>query len=284
MILSRSECPLCAGTVSQLWMDQSKPTHYNRCRSCGTVYASPYAPPEERFAWLDEHFSAGDLAEQNAAYRQPALAVEAELIKHHKTTGRLLDIGCNLGDFFAGFPDPAWQRFGVELSPSAAAHAAKTYQAEVFVGQLQEAAYPSDAFDLVTMIDMFYYLDDPVSDLHEVGRIVKPDGLLALEITGQRYQFLRSRGPLCWLAEKRWTRLDSASPYLHWPSPQGMQRVLERAGLRVIAWYPVPHITSGNAIIRFALSRYYSFFKAANRHPSRLSYVPKYLCLAQPFH
>jgi len=265
-------------------MDKHKATHYNRCHGCGTVYASPYTPTAERIVWLDEHFSVGDLAEQNAAYRQPALVIEAELIKQYKSAGRLLDIGCNLGDFFVGFPDPTWQRFGVELSPSAAAYAAKTHQADVFAGRLEEAAYPAALFDLVTMIDMFYYLEEPVRDLLEVRRTMKPDGLLALEITGQRYQFIRSRGPFCWLAERRWTRLDSASPYLHWPSPQGMKRVLERAGFQVVAWHPVPHITSDHSIINAALSRYYGFFAAANKRPSRLSYVPKYLCLAQPFH
>jgi SAM-dependent methyltransferase len=177
------------------------------------------------------------------------LAQEATILKSHITSGRLLDIGCDLGDLFNWFPDPIWQRFGVELSPSAAAYARKTYDAQVFTGTVREAALPNAFFDLVTMIDMLYYVDDPRADLEEVKRIIKPGGLLAIEISGQGYQLMRSRGFLCWLLDHRWTRLNTDSSYLYWFSPKGLEKLLGNCGFRTNSTYIFSATTSGEFII-----------------------------------
>jgi len=57
------------------------------------------------------------------------------------------------------------------------------------VGTIHDAAFADESFDLVTMIDMLYYLDDPRADLDRVVRLLKPGGCLAIEVTGEAYQF-----------------------------------------------------------------------------------------------
>lgn len=195
----------------------------------------------------------------------------------------MLDIGCDLGDFFEWFPDPKWERYGVELSSSAADYAAKTYMAKVFTGTVQEAKYPTSSFDLVTMIDLIYYLDDPVGDLHDIRRILKPDGLLAIEATGQAYQLFRSRGPLCWLLERRWTRLHTDSAYLQWQTPQGLKQLLARSDFQIVDWYVVPSPKQSSIIQRSVSRAHYAAISAIyRRNLSALAYTPKYLCLARP--
>ena len=43
-----------------------------------------------------------------------------------------------------------------------------------YAGDLIQAEFPEAYFDLVTMLDMIYYLDDPKANLLEVRRILKP--------------------------------------------------------------------------------------------------------------
>jgi len=275
-------CPVCETDDHVVWMEDGKPTRYVRCRTCGTIYASPRASQESRYAWLDMTFGYGEKAFQNSKSRQATLAQEAAILKEHITKGQLLDIGCDLGDLFTWFPNPSWHRFGVELLPSAAAYASKTYNAQVFAGTVQQANFPDAFFDLVTMIDMLYYVDDPRADLEEVKRVIKPGGLLAIELAGQTYQFLRSRGLLCWLLDHHWTRLSTDSSYLYWFSPEGLEKLLNQCGFRIAGVYIVGSPTSSSSL-RNHLAEAYRILISDMFHVSHrfLTWAPKYLLIAE---
>jgi SAM-dependent methyltransferase len=147
------------------------------------------------------------------------LALEAAIVHRHVRRGRLLDVGCDTGAFFEGFPDPEWQRFGVELSASAASYAARTYKAKVFAGRVREQQLSTAFFDVVTMIDMLYYAEDPRAELSEALRVLKPGGLLVIEFAGQAWSLQRGRGLASLLIDGRWSRLHSDSRNLYWFRP-----------------------------------------------------------------
>lgn len=275
-------CPVCGPSPVKTWLDDGKPTRYVRCQTCSTVYASPRTPWAVRYAWLDQAFGFGQTALQNEASRRPALEREAGLLQQRISRGRLLDIGCDTGMLFEWFCSPEWERHGVEVSPSAAAHAAHTYQAQVFSGTVTEAKYPNTYFDLVTMIDMLYYVDNPAQDLREVARILKPDGLLAIELTGQAYQLTRSRGLLSLAIDRRWTRLQTDSAYLYWFSPLGLEKLLIQNGFEVIAWQIVSSPQRTNRIAGYISALYFRSMEWTVRHLHRaLTWAPKYLCIAR---
>lgn len=275
-------CPMCGASACTVWMEDGKRTRYVRCSECQTIYASPRASYSARYAWLDEMFAVNQSAMQNALNRRPALAKEAAILQQYVAGGRLLDIGCDLGDMFEWFCDSSWQRYGVELSPSAATFAAEKYSAQVHAGTILSAAYPSAAFDLVTMIDVFYYLDDPKTDLREVARILKPNGWLAIEMPGQFYQLFRSRGLLCWLLEKRWTRLHTDSAYLFWPNPMALKTILNACGFEVVGWHAIQSPEQPNQFQSWMSNLYFSGISLITRSDFQvLTLTPKYLCVAR---
>jgi len=276
------DCPVCGPAPSSVWMDDGPSTRYRRCHVCRTVYASPRASRVSRHRWLHETFSLGHSAIEIAAGRHGALAAEAAILQRLKSSGSILDIGCDLGVLFEWFSGREWQRHGVELSPSAATYASSTYSAQVFAGTLCQAAYPAAQFDLVTMIDMLYYVDNPKDDLREVVRVLKPNGFLAIEITGQAYQLTRSRGPLCMLLDRRWTRLQSSSSYLFWPHPGGLLRLLQDCGFQVVAWHVIPSPPQSNPVTSMLSHLHFTALSVLSRRFHKfLTLAPKYLCIAK---
>jgi SAM-dependent methyltransferase len=274
-------CPVCEMAPSKLWLDDGKPTQYRQCLECETIYASPRIPYQERHAWLSEKFSVDKGTLENANSRRSALKLEAEIIQKHINFGRMLDIGCSTGTLFEFFPQTSWDRNGVELSSSAAEFANKTHGCQVFTGTLNAAQYPSRHFDLITLIDMLYYVDYPDVVIQEIHRILKPGAFLAVEIAGQAYMLRRNFGLIPWLLDGKWSRAGTDSSYIYWFSPNGLQRLLQNCGFLISTWYIIPSPRHASLAINMATSAH---FKVANwclrLTAKALTWAPKYLCIA----
>lgn len=235
--IERVPCALCGQSDAATFIQGCGPRQIVRCRRDGLVYVSPRLPAThivESFGTFvtDEN---QDLFESQ---RGRTLRREAGQIKALKRGGSLLDVGCATGPFFANFPEPSWRLFGVEPCRQGADYARRRYQADVFQGVLRDAHWPEEFFDVVTILDSLFYFPNPLVELMEARRVLKRDGVLALEIPGFTYKLLRERGPLCWLFDRKWSRLKPESMHLYHFSPRTLRLLLEKAGYRVVKAFP----------------------------------------------
>jgi SAM-dependent methyltransferase len=91
------------------------------------------------------------------------------------SAGKVLDVGCGLGFLLSGI-DERWEKHGVEISEYAAAQALK--YGTVLCGVLKGARYAADYFDVVVWYHVIEHLKDPVDELLEIRRVLKPAGKL----------------------------------------------------------------------------------------------------------
>ncbi len=88
---------------------------------------------------------------------------------------KILDIGCGLGFLLSGINDK-WKKYGLEVSSFAAERANK--YGKIFCGNLREADYEPDYFDVVVLYHVIEHMNEPAKELQEVKRILKPYGKL----------------------------------------------------------------------------------------------------------
>jgi len=209
------------------------------------------------------------------------MAAEAAAIKALVPSGRILDVGCGVGELLTHFAGQDWARYGVEIAASAAAYAEQAHDASVHVGTLLDAPFADGFFDVVTFIDVLYYSDDPQRELAAARRLLRPGGIIAIEVTGLSYQVVRSRGPVCLMVDGQWSRLRTDA-HLYWFSPDAIFAMLEQAGLTVVRSDVVPSPLSTRVIGRQLRRAHHALgsFLAA-RSPRLLSWAPKYLVLAR---
>lgn len=96
--------------------------------------------------------------------------------------GRLLDVGCGAGYFLDAGREAGWEVQGVELSPAAVQVGREQLGLDIFQGTLEQAALQDQAFDILTMFEVLEHLQDPGPVLREAWRVLRPDGLLAVQV------------------------------------------------------------------------------------------------------
>jgi len=94
-------------------------------------------------------------------------------------TPRLLDVGCSSGALLLVAKDCGYTTTGVEPAIQAA-NTARGLGFDVFPGFLQDARYPDNHFDVVTLFEVIEHLLEPAKLITEIHRILKPGGLLLI--------------------------------------------------------------------------------------------------------
>lgn len=174
-----------------------------RCSLCGQLVSQITA---HDFASSMEEFNTprGTLPTQRTQRRHDVRAVKLFrmlLAFLHADPGdvRLLDVGCSSGALLGSARRHGFEVEGVEPAAQAAEYARRT-GLTVFQGYLQDACYPDEKFDAVTLMEVIEHLPDPHALLKEVWRILKPNGMLVVgtgngaswtvRLVGARWRYL----------------------------------------------------------------------------------------------
>lgn len=160
----------------------------------------------------------------------PLLAAKArfgygDLCPPFVPNGTLLDIGCGPGHYLAHMRELGWNVLGLDLSPHAAEIARSAYGIDVTVGTLASAHFSDGGCAVVTMSHSLEHVPDPVAELKDCYRILRPQGRLVL-ITPN------AAGLMSRLFGKHWVSLDPPRHLSHF-TPATLRRCVELAGFRV---------------------------------------------------
>jgi 2-polyprenyl-3-methyl-5-hydroxy-6-metoxy-1,4-benzoquinol methylase len=97
---------------------------------------------------------------------------------------------------------------------------------EVFVGELREAHFSAEEFDVVTLFHVLEHVLDPYSFLLEVNRILKENGLLVIRTPNIDSLISKVVG-------KYWSWVDPPR-HLFYFSPDTLKKMLEKTGFGLI--------------------------------------------------
>lgn len=199
-----------------------------RCRRCGLVYVGAVPTREELERFYGRGYFEGEVFADYTAEREARLhegRVRARRVARLEPAGRLLDVGCAAGYFLAA-ASARYAVRGVEISAYAAGRARADFGLDVVTGELADAGFDDDAFDVVTMWDTIEHLVDPSATIAEAARIVRPGGLIAIS-TGNVEGRLARRGL------ERWSLLAPPG-HLFFFSPATLTRMLGDHGFEVV--------------------------------------------------
>lgn len=180
-------CTLCEGTeyrVLRLWA-----THpLARCTRCGLVTLAAKPPATAIREFYRCAYGEDWLRRAADDHRQELFTELLEEILRRRVRGRLLDVGCGSGLLLHLAGQYGWKTTGVEISSPACRRAKEQFGLNLFQGELADARFPEAAFDVVTFIDVLNHVADPLWQLREAYRVLKPGGLIVVRVPNFCFQ------------------------------------------------------------------------------------------------
>lgn len=159
-------CPICGQANAQEWLRAPDRFHGRRekytlvrCQGCSMVWLTNPPKPSEMYRHYTEAYhklisASGENAPHRWRHRKAALAP-------HKQSGALLDLGCSSGSFLESMKGNAWKLSGIEMSAEGARTAEARSGARIFVGDIPDAPFAPESFDVITCFDVLEHVYAP---------------------------------------------------------------------------------------------------------------------------
>lgn len=161
-----SDCPVCSEKALP-----GRLPGVEECPSCGLAFKA------------DRYFGAAIYEEglEDGIYGAAKAGLFKETLDRLELAvpgkGRLLDIGCATGEFLKAAAARGWHAEGVELNPALALKA-EAAGFEVSPLSVEQAMLDKNAYDAVTVFEVFCLMDKPAAAAAELFKVMRPGGML----------------------------------------------------------------------------------------------------------
>jgi 2-polyprenyl-3-methyl-5-hydroxy-6-metoxy-1,4-benzoquinol methylase len=202
-----------------------------KCTKCGLVYLNPRPEKEDIKKYYPPWYHSRAQAQVTDISKtkiwgipwREAMRYKAAPILRYKKKGRILDIGCGDGSLLKFLKDSGWQTYGVELQDSSSLYAQNVLGLNVFSGRFEEANYPEDSFDVITLFHVLEHLPNPSGTLKKAYMLLRKDGFLLIAVPN--LHSLEAK-----IFRSKWVGI-SAPLHLYHFTPRTLQMMLKSCGL-----------------------------------------------------
>ena len=248
-------CPSCDGTDFRVLQVPNDGPTLHVCNGCG-MYINAGAV---QGGHIEETYD-GDY--QEALYGKSARRKlrdsrrRLRIIEALRGSGAFLDIGCSLGYFVQAARDNGWDAHGVDVSEYAV-KSCRDRGLEVIVGDMQHLDFPDATFDVVNLRHVLEHDVDLWRSLAEIRRVLKPEGLLILEVPCVECLQVRQK-------QERYIKFWHPYHY-YWFSRRSVRNILTRAQYTQVPMPRYGRVLAGTPLdnLRFVLWRTHAHLRRA---------------------
>lgn len=188
------KCPWCDSNKTQinLWVKDlfltQETFEIHECNNCGLLFTEPRPSQNEigKYYQSEEYYShkenkKGFIPKLYEMVKSINLKNKYNMATAGLTKGKVLDIGCGVGDFLQTMEANGWKTTGIEPSEDAKTIACQRINATLLlpeeINQLQDESY-----DLITMWHVLEHIDDLKEEIKQLQRLLKKGGRLLLAL------------------------------------------------------------------------------------------------------
>ncbi len=227
-------CTLCNGTTFETLREKLRHDIVRkvfRCTECGLVFLDQAEANAQEFynkqyrklypAVIGKELTPKEFFNINMPFQRARL----EKIRHLlKPDMRVLDIGSSAGMFLNEIRPHVGEVIGDEFDEVYAQFARDTFGITTYTTPLEETDLAPNSFDLISALEVFEHIADPLRFLETVKRYLKPGGILYCEVPNHDESLLSI------FDVPGYRDFYYREPHLFYYNPDTLKRMLERAG------------------------------------------------------
>lgn len=218
-------CPACGSVPVGRPLESFHGSSLFACPHCDLHYWHPVAMPDA--SWYEAAYQGRDRTAMPLEPGHRFFLADPRAPKR----GRLLDLGCGVGNFVAAARDAGFDAAGIEFDPAAVRFAQQHYGLDKVFAMRPErfrAANPQERYDVVTFFEVLEHQDNPRHFLSTATELLAERGHIAVSVP--------NRG--------RWQKgaetLDYPPNHLTRWSPEALRNFFERNGFAVLSMRQEP--------------------------------------------
>ncbi len=196
-------CPICSSQqFLPTYLDPVPDWIRGQCEKCKFLYANPQPLPETiSELYLNDSAQSSNLqmffrkslgevlaqppeeAGRIFGFKERMWEPEFSLPLFEKERGperKMLDIGCSVGTTMYQYRCRGWEVSGIDLDENAV-ELARSIDLDVRISTIEDADFPPESFDFITMMDIIEHVSDPKPVFKKVYELLKPGGMLKIK-------------------------------------------------------------------------------------------------------
>ncbi|MBF0440631.1 MAG: methyltransferase domain-containing protein [Oligoflexales bacterium] len=215
-----AECPLCGSKELKKLFTKLSYSYFS-CLSCSHEFIAPFPSKKHLASIYSEKYylpwskggNSGDLDIQ----KEDTFEGYLKIIGKYSGKGRLLDVGCALGQMLGVATRLGFETYGIDCNVTAV-NSCENRGYKVYLGDLETAGFESEYFDVIVMLDLLEHIVGPKAFMNEISRILKKEGIIFIatpNIDSISRRVLRGQWP------------HYKTEHLHYFSKQSIKMLLE---------------------------------------------------------
>lgn len=210
-------CPGC-GAAGARPVPRFREVGLVRCQACGLRYAGA-SPSDDELAACYAGYPVMEAIPPATAIRLEELI---DSFAGYRRLGTLLDVGAGSGHLLIAAARAGWLPHALETGPRQ-----RERLAALGFPVHEWSSLADHSFDVAVLQEVIEHLRDPVEELRQVARVVRPGGLLY--VTCPNFASLSGR-----LLGPRW-RVVAYPEHLNYFTPSALRRLISRCGFDELA-------------------------------------------------
>lgn len=202
------------------------------CGRCGFVFLRPpkkssasfYKKADYRKKYGPKYGKRSKPKERFGIYYPFQKDIIGEIVGVLKPNMKVLDVGCSTGQFLAALKGKIGLRVGIELSREDANFIKNNLDFKVYNEPIERLKLPEGPFDLITSLQVLEHVENPLEFLKKIGKHLKPNGLLYLELPNIDDAVLK------YYQASGYANFYYREPHLSYFSKSTLNKLLDKAG------------------------------------------------------
>ena len=193
---TRVNCPFCNLDDYTFIAKEFKKTEIVKCNGCNLMYTNPRISDPGSFYHGSEEYYLEEakliFEKKKVSHRWPNYLNDVKLLKEHKKSGKLLDIGSNYGFFSMLTREHGFTPTCVEPSKTLAKIAKDKFNLNVQNCFLDEFK-TKEKFDVITLTDVFEHITEPKEMLQQCRTLLNDEGIIFIKVPNGKFQLLKEK-------------------------------------------------------------------------------------------